>query len=250
MRIDVPDPDYTASKRSGANFVLAFKLSVAFLVVTWSVFLFDQMLDLGLVRFGLRPRDPVGLLGLVTTPLLHFDLRHIGSNTLPLLVGGTTMLFLYPNSALRALPIIFFGSALLTWLFARDSIHIGASGVIYGILGFVFVSGVIRRDLRSICAAMLVWFLYGSMVWGILPSVPNVSWELHASGLLLGVVTAVGFAGWDRPPMKRYDWEDEREDERENEPDADFEYEASLRSGEKRPWQRDVPPPSDDGWPR
>jgi membrane associated rhomboid family serine protease len=145
----------------------------------------------------------------VTTPLLHYNLAHIASNTLPLLIGGTMMLFLYPNASVRALPAIWLGSGLLAWIFARDSVHIGASGLVYGVLGFVFVSGVIRRDLRSIGAALLIWFLYGSMIWGVLPAGRGMSWELHATGLAIGVWMALRYRSWDHPPMKRYEWEDE-----------------------------------------
>jgi len=212
MQFDVPDPRYTASTRSARNFVLAAKLAVGLLVVVWSVFAFDQLTGIGLIRLGLIPRETQGLLGLVTTPLLHYDLGHIGSNSLPLLVGGTMMLFLYPNSSARALPMIWLGSGLLAWLFARPNVHIGASGLIYGILAFVFVSGLVRRDLRSIGAALLVWFLYGSMLWGVLPTVPKMSWELHISGLAVGVFTAIRFRRIDWPPMKRYAWEDEDAD--------------------------------------
>lgn len=214
MRVDLPDPEYASSHRARGNFVLAFKIAAGFLIVVWAVFGFDQLFELNLIRFGLRPRDGMGLLGLATTPLLHFDLSHIVSNSLPLLIGATLMLYLFPNASLRALPLIFIGSSALAWIFARDNIHIGASGLVYGILAFVFVSGVLRRDMRSVGAAMMVWFLYGSMLWGILPGSRDTSWELHASGLALGVVTAILFRGWDRPPMKRYDWEDE--DERGN----------------------------------
>lgn len=217
MRLDVPDPAFTASRRSAGNFILAFKFVFGFLVVVWSVFLFDQLLDLGLIRFGLRPRDGAGLIGLATTPLLHFNLSHLMSNTLPLLIGGTLMLYLFPNASLRVLPMLFVGTSGLAWLFARDHVHIGASGLIYGVLAFVFVSGVLRRDLRSVGAALLVWFFYGSMLWGVLPSTPSTSWELHASGLVLGVTFALLFRGWDRPPMKRYDWDDEDD---EDDPDA------------------------------
>jgi len=218
MRFEVPDPDYAASRRSAGNFVLAFKLVFGFLVVVWSVFLFDQLLELGLIRYGLRPRDGAGLIGLATTPLLHFNLAHLMSNTLPLLIGGTLMLYLFPNASLRVLPLLFVGTSALAWVFARSHVHIGASGVIYGILAFVFVSGLLRRDLRSVGAALLVWFLYGSMLWGVLPSTPSTSWELHASGLGLGVVFALAFRRWDRPPMKRYDWE--LEDEEHDDADA------------------------------
>ncbi|MEX2497914.1 MAG: rhomboid family intramembrane serine protease [Wenzhouxiangellaceae bacterium] len=207
MRVHVPDPEYTASPRAGRNFVLALKIVVGFVIVIWSVFLFDQFARIGLIRYGLIPREGIGLLGLVTTPLLHYNLSHIGSNSLPLLIGGTMMLFLYPNSALRALPAIWLGSGLLAWIFARSSVHIGASGLIYGLLAFVFVSGVIRRDMRSIGAALVIWFMYGSMIWGVLPAAPNMSWELHASGMVLGVATALKYRDWDRPPMKRYEWE-------------------------------------------
>jgi len=209
MRLHVPDPAYTASGRAGRNFVLALKLVVGLLVVIWSVFLFDQLLDLNLIRFGLAPRQGSGLLGVLTTPLLHYNLGHIGSNSLPLLVGGTLFLFLYPNSALRALPLIWIGSGLMAWLFARPSVHIGASGLIYGLLAYVFVSGMLRRDLRSVGAALLIWFLYGSMLWGVLPSGPRTSWELHFSGLIVGIAAAIFYRRWDRPPLKRYDWDDE-----------------------------------------
>ncbi|MEM7053681.1 MAG: rhomboid family intramembrane serine protease [Pseudomonadota bacterium] len=213
MRFDVPDPRYASSRRARGNFVLAFKIALGFLAVVWSVFLFDQLLRLELIRFGLRPRELMGLIGLVTTPLLHFNLAHIVSNSLPLMIGGTMMLYLYPNSSLRALPVIFFGSSALAWLFARESVHIGASGLVYGLLAFVFVSGVLRRDMRSIGAALVIWFMYGSMIWGVLPAAPDMSWELHASGFALGVWMAIVFRAWDRPPMKRYEWEDEDETE-------------------------------------
>lgn len=209
MRVHVPDPDYTASPRARGNFVLALKAVIGVAFVMWAVFAFDQLSGIGLIHYGLVPRDAPGLIGIVTTPLLHYNLAHIASNTLPLVIGGTMMLFLYPNSSVRALPVIWLGSGLLAWLFARDSIHIGASGVIYGLLAFVFVSGVIRRDLRSIGAALVIWFMYGSMIWGVLPAGRGMSWELHASGLVLGVATAIRFRDWDRPPMKRYDWEDD-----------------------------------------
>lgn len=233
MRLEVPDPDYTGSRRAAGNFVLALKLVFGFLVVVWSVFLFDQLLELGLIRFGLRPRDGAGLIGLATTPLLHFDLAHLTSNTLPMLIGGTLMLYLFPNASLRVFPVLFVGSSALAWVFARNHVHIGASGLIYGILAFVFVSGLLRRDLRSVGAALLVWFLYGSMLWGVLPAGARTSWELHASGLTLGVICALLFRDWDRPPMKRYAWEDE--DDEDDDPDA--------------PWRQGLPGLSSDDAP-
>jgi membrane associated rhomboid family serine protease len=213
MHLHRPDPDYTASQKAQKNFSLAIKLTVAFIALMWSVFLIDLLTGLELFRFGLRPREGIGLLGLVTTPLLHGSLGHIASNTVPLFIGGVAVLFLYPNSALRALPLMYVGSAGLAWLFGRSSLHIGASGLVYGILAYVFVSGILRRDLRSVGVSLLIWFLYGSMLWGALPANPETSWELHASGLVIGVILAVVFRHHDRPPVKRYDWEEEFPDE-------------------------------------
>lgn len=209
MDLRPPDPDYTSSRRARANFVLAVKIAAGFLAVVWAVYLFDRLSGLDLARFGLRPRDGMGLLGLITTPLLHGNIGHIASNSVPLFVGGVAMLFLYPNSALKALPLIYVGSAALAWLIGRSSLHIGASGLVYGMLAYVFVAGILRRDLRSVGVSLLIWFLYGSLVWGVLPLDSGSSWELHASGAIIGVVLAIVFRHQDLPPVKRYDWEDE-----------------------------------------
>ncbi len=217
MQLNVPDPEYTASNRAKANFILAIKITIAFVALMWTVFVLQQILPFDLARLGLRPRDPMGLLGLLTTPLLHGNLSHIGSNTMPLFVGGVAMLYLYPNSSLRALPMIYVGSAALAWTFARPSIHIGASGLVYGILTFVFISGILRRDMRSVGVSLMVWFFYGSMIWGVFPAGRSMSWELHASGMAIGLVLALMFWSWDRPPVKKYDWEDEDDEE-----DLDF----------------------------
>ena len=214
-----PDPAYTASARAGRNFWLAIRLTLAFLAVIWSVFLFEHLLAIDLARFGLRPRESIGLLGLLTTPLLHGSFNHLTSNTIPLFVGGVAMLFLYPVSALRALPLIYLGSSALAWLFARPSLHIGASGLVYGMLAFVFVSGLIRRDLRSVAVSMMVFFFYGSMIWGVLPGVQSTSWELHLSGAVIGMLLAWLMASFDRPPLRRYDWEDEPDEPADDEDD-------------------------------
>jgi membrane associated rhomboid family serine protease len=100
------------------------------------------------------------------------------------------MLYLYPNSALRVIPLIWIGSGLLGWVIGRPTLHIGASGLLYGLLAFVFVSGVLRRDMRSVSVSLMVWFLYGTMIWGVFPIRPNMSWELHLTGGLIGVLLA------------------------------------------------------------
>ncbi|MEM1411706.1 MAG: rhomboid family intramembrane serine protease [Pseudomonadota bacterium] len=212
IQVHKPDPDYISSPRAAQNFSLALRLAIAVTAVIWFIWLSDAYLDLNLARFGLRPRDAEGLLGILTAPLLHANFEHLFSNTLPLLISLTAILYLYPNSSVRAIPIIWLGSGLLGWMIGRPSIHIGASGLVYGLLAFVFVSGMFRQDMRSVGVSLMVWFLYGSMVWGVLPIRPQMSWELHLAGAVLGVALAIIYRGWDRVPLKRYDWEDDDED--------------------------------------
>jgi membrane associated rhomboid family serine protease len=209
IQLHRPDPEYTSSPRAAKNFALAFRLALALTALISFVWISDAYLDLRLTRYGLRPRDLEGLLGLVTAPLLHANFEHLFSNLLPLIISLTAVLYLYPNTALRVIPMIWIGSGLLAWLIGRPSIHIGASGFVYGLLAFVFVSGVFRRDMRSVGVSLVVWFLYGSMIWGVLPIRPNMSWELHLAGAVLGVGLAFVFRDWDRVPIKRYDWEDD-----------------------------------------
>lgn len=209
MSFAKPDPRYTHSKKARANFRLALKISFVFLVALWVVFLLDTLFGLRLGRFGLRPGSIVGLWGVVTAPLLHANLEHMFSNSLPLFVSLTAILYLYPNSSSRVIPLIWLGSGLLAWFIGRPSLHFGASGFVYGLLAYVFVSGILRRDMRSVSVSMLVGFLYGSMIWGVLPIRPNMSWELHLSGAVMGVVLAIAYQKWDRVPVVRYAWEDD-----------------------------------------
>ncbi len=209
MALGKPDPRYTQGKKAQANFRLALKVAFLFLAALWLVFLLDALLGLKLNRFGLRPGSVPGLIGVVTAPLLHGNLSHIFSNSISLVVSLTAILYLYPNSSARVIPMIWLGSGLLAWLIGRPSMHFGASGLIYGLLAYVFFSGILRRDMRSVSVSLLVGFLYGSMIWGVLPIRPHMSWELHLSGGLMGVLLAFFYRKWDRVPVIRYDWEED-----------------------------------------
>ena len=209
MHLGKPDPRYTASATARRNFRLALKTALILTAFLWLILIVDNLLGLGLARFGLRPGHIKGLIGVFTAPLLHSGAEHMFSNTAPLIVSITTVLYLYPRSAMRVIPIIWMGSGLLAWMIGRPSLHFGASGFVYGLLAFVFVSGILRLDMRSVAVSIMVWFLYGSMIWGVLPIRPNMSWELHLSGAILGVVLAIAFRRWDITPVKRYDWEDD-----------------------------------------
>jgi membrane associated rhomboid family serine protease len=209
MHLGKPDPGVTSSPRAHRNFKLALKITLWLVGLLWLILIIDDVLGLGLQRFGLRPRQLQGLTGIFTAPLLHGGAEHLFSNTLPLIVSLTTILYLYPRAAMRVIPIIWIGSGLMGWMIGRPSLHFGASGFVYGLLAYVFISGILRLDMRSVAVSVMVWFLYGSMIWGLLPIRPNMSWELHLSGAILGVALAIAYRRWDVTPVKRYAWEDD-----------------------------------------
>lgn len=175
--------------------------------ILWIVFGVDKLLNLDLARFGVYPRMVERLTGILTMPFLHADFAHILSNSVPLLVLGFTVYLFYPSVATRVLLIIYLGSGALVWAGARASFHIGASGIVYGLISFVFFSGVFRKDIRSIVLALITVLLYGGAIVGIFPLDPKVSWEGHLYGSLVGIACSWFFRKSD--PAKRYDWEDE-----------------------------------------
>jgi membrane associated rhomboid family serine protease len=212
MQIHVLDPDYTSSERARANFRLAFKIALGFVALIWLIDIVNWALDLELQRFGVRPRQFAGLPGILLAPLLHGGPVHLIANSLPLLVLGTGMLYLYPNSAVKVLPAVYLGPGIAVWLFAGGGVHVGSSGLVYGLVTYIFVAGLIRLDRRAIAASLLVCFLYGSMAWGVLPIRPGVSWQTHLAAALIGLALAIALRRLDIPPLKRYTWEDETEE--------------------------------------
>ena len=173
-----------------------------------------MLFGLDLVRFGIYPGEISGLRGVLFAPLIHGSFSHVFSNTLPLLILGTAILVGYPRSSKYVLPIMYFGVGLLVWIFGRESFHVGASGINFGLLSFVFVIGVLRWDKKAIALACLVFFMYGGMIWGVLPSEPGISFESHLFGAGIGVLCAFIFRNFDaKPPEKYYEWEGETEEQ-------------------------------------
>ncbi len=207
MQIHIPDPDYTGSHQRRAHFRLAVKIACGFVGILWFIYLVNSGLDQEPAPFGIRPRQLTGLLGILFAPLVHDGFAHLIANTPPLLVLGTAMLFLYPISALRVLPAVYFGTGILVWMCGRDSVHFGASGLVYGLVAYVFLAGVLRRDRRAVAASLVVCFMYGYLAYGVMPTQPGVSWETHLAAALIGVGSALALRRLDVPPRKRYAWE-------------------------------------------
>lgn len=156
----------------------------------WLVFFIEARYSIDLSMFGILPREGLGLIGVLAGPLIHGSVVHLASNTFPLLFLGTALYYFYGNLATRVFVISYLGTGILVWLFARTTFHIGASGLIYGVAFFLFLSGLFRRELKSLLIAMVVVVVYGGLIWGILPSMPGISWESHVAGVLVGGVLA------------------------------------------------------------
>ena len=182
-----------------------------FPVLIWVVHLLSLILNVDLTRMGLIPRIPIGLLGIITAPLIHANFSHLISNTIPLIVLGWIVFSFYRKVAFISFLLIYLLTGLLVWIFARQVYHIGSSGIVYGYVSFLFFSGIFRRDNTSITLALVITFLYGGLVWGILPGMKGISWESHLFGGISGLIAAYIFRKID-PPAKKYDWEDEPDD--------------------------------------
>jgi len=212
MEVHATDPAYASSAESHARFTASWIIAALFVAGIALIHVVGYAFDLDLGRFGVRPRELSGLAGILVAPLLHGDLAHLISNMVPLLIGGTALLYLYPDTSRFVLPAVYLLPGIAVWIFGRDSVHIGASGLVYGIVSYVFVGGILRRDRRAFAASLLVALLYGALVWGVLPIKVGVSWETHLAAAIVGVVCALALRSRDIPPRKRYSWEDEPED--------------------------------------
>ncbi|MFH1196712.1 MAG: rhomboid family intramembrane serine protease [bacterium] len=172
--------------------------------------MYEYFFDVSFIKYGLLPGEISGLIGILTFPLIHANFNHLISNSMPILFLGMGTGYFYPSSSYKVYIPVFIVPGIFMWFFARPSYHIGASAIIYGLAAFIFFSGILKRDVRSIALALLVTFLYGGMIWGVLPLDREVSWEGHLFGAITGIICAFIFKNLD--PYKKYDWEDEERD--------------------------------------
>jgi membrane associated rhomboid family serine protease len=185
-------------------------IPLSFPLLLWVIYYVTYFFDISTFKLGILPRNISGVVGIFTSPLIHGGFSHLISNTAPLVFMGLGIFYFYPKVAYKVFAIIYLGTGILVWIFAREVYHIGASGIIYGFVSFLFFSGIFRKDNRSIALALVVIFLYGGLIWGVLPVEKGVSWESHLSGAIVGTIAAFIFRNID--PPKRYDWEDEKSD--------------------------------------
>ena len=204
MRVFQLDENYANSRK--ALWPQAFKTALFFIALLWVAFLINLIIPfINFNTYGIHPRYINSLTGIFTTLFLHGDFSHIISNTLPLLLAITALFGNYPHSAKKVFILSIFLTGLLVWLFARSANHIGASGLLYCLLTYIFISGFIRKDIQSIAISLVIAFLYGSLVFGIIPNKEHISWESHLFGMIVGAFLAWLYRQNDKPLYKIYD---------------------------------------------
>lgn len=186
----------------------SIRAAALFIIVIWAVKLFETVFGWNLISLGVLPRSTDGLTGILAAPLIHGSWQHLMSNTLPLLLLGSILVFGYPRSRWWTLLIIWLLSGAGVWLLGRESYHIGASGLTHGMFFYLLVGGLLRRDKRSTALLMIAFFMYSGMLLSIFPREPGVSFEYHLFGAMAGLLCAVAFRNWDpKSARKRYSWE-------------------------------------------
>ena len=168
-----------------------FFIPIVYVFSIWFIYWIEIYFSFNFNKYGVLPRDLTGLRGVFFTHFIHSDANHLFNNSVPLFVLLLSLFYFYRDIAYQVL--IFGGvlSGFLTWSIARESYHIGASGVVYLLFSFVFFSGIIRKHYRLVALSLIIIFLYGSMIWYVLPIKDGISWEGPLSGFLVGLIFAV-----------------------------------------------------------
>jgi len=191
-----------------------------FVFLMWLVKIIEVLFDADFSFLGIYPLEAKGLPGILFSPLIHENFKHLFDNSLPLFFLGTAVFYFYSEVAIKVSVWTYLLTGIFVWFAGREAWHIGASGLVYGFASFLFFSGIIRRYFRLIALSLLVVFLYGSMVWGMLPELyKNVSWESHMLGFVSGIILSVWFRN-EGPQRPVVEWMEEDEGEIGGEPSS------------------------------
>lgn len=228
-------------KAERRKFLGSLIIPLLIVALMWLVKIIEVSLGVNLGCLGITPHTTHGLIGILTLPFLHGSWEHLLSNTVPILVLGTALYYCYPTLANRVLLITWLGSGLLTWCIGNpDSVHIGASALVYGLNLFLIFSGFIRGNRMLIVISLIMVFLYGSFIWGMIPSLAipqNISWEGHLSGALIGILLAFSLRK-EGPQKEIHHWDEDEDDE-------DDDHDSTGSAPDEKPYW-DIPTPSND----
>ncbi|SHG93565.1 rhomboid family intramembrane serine protease [Ferrimonas marina] len=185
-----------------------------FMLWLWIIWASAWAWSVDLSPLGIEPRTLSGLVGVLFAPLVHGSAAHLAGNSIGLLILGTALWYGYPNSRWWVLGLVWLLGGIGVWLFARPSVHFGASGLTHGVFFYLFLISILRRDKRSIALMMIAFFMFGGMIYSVFPREPGISYESHLAGALVGLACAVAFRRWDPMPQEtRYQWEGEEDED-------------------------------------
>ncbi len=183
-------------------------LPMFYVLSLWIVFWIEMKFKLDFINYGIYPRNLEGLRGVFFSPFIHSSIEHLYNNSIPLLILTAALQYFYRQHAFQVLFLGVLVSGLITWIIGREAYHIGASGLIYVLIAFIFFKGIFTKYYRLVALSLLVILVYGSLVWYIFPDVEkNISWEGHLGGMMSGFLFAVFFKTPEYKKMIKYDWE-------------------------------------------
>ena len=167
-----------------------YTIPIIFVFIIWLVYWIEIKFGFNFNKFGVYPRSFKGLRGVFLSPFIHSNTHHLFNNSVPLFVLSSSLFLFYRKVFWKILAFGGIITGLLTWIIARESFHIGASGIVYLLFSFIFFSGILKKHVRLIAVSLIVIFLYGSMIWYIFPIKEGMSWEGHLSGFIVGLLFA------------------------------------------------------------
>jgi membrane associated rhomboid family serine protease len=177
-------------------------------LVLWIVFWAEIRFHLNLEAYGIYPRTVVGLRGILFSPFIHGSLEHLYNNSIPLLILIAALRFFYREQTYAVLGFGLLITGAITWVIGRESYHIGASGLVYLLVSFIFFKGMRTKYYRLVALSLVVIMVYGSLIWYIFPHVEEgISWEGHLAGLMTGFAFAITFKTPEYKKLIRYEWE-------------------------------------------
>lgn len=179
-----------------------------FVLAMWIVFWLDLKFTVNLKEYGIYPRDIQGLRGVFFSPFIHGDLLHLYNNSIPLLLLLAALRYFYRKVSFNVLVFGILISGFLTWIIGRESYHIGASGLIYVLVSFIFFKGIQTKYYRLVALSLTLIMVYGGLIWYVFPDVEEgISWEGHLSGLITGFGMSLFFRTPEYKKPIRYEWE-------------------------------------------
>lgn len=187
-------------------------LPLFFVVFLWFVFWLEIRFDFDFVENGIYPRELSGLQGILFSPFIHADIEHLYNNSIPLLILLAGLQFFYASQSAKVIVFGILLSGLITWVIGRDNYHIGASGLIYVLVSFIFFKGIQTQYYRLVALSLAVIVIYGGLVWYVFPSPEtlgekSISWEGHLAGLITGFVLSLIYKTPEYKKLIKYDWE-------------------------------------------